>query len=128
MARGNLSRFFVLPPKPIPLVERFFVQLYPLKLVSVVGETVIMEEIAQRALGFGATGFSMIEISNGRGSRSARNVNLTGEAKTMKLEFVVSMEIAEKIVKYVSQEYFEDYACIAWLSDVQVMRGEQYAE
>jgi len=125
VARGNLSRFLLLP-KPIPLVERFFVQLYPLKLVSVVGETVIMEEIAQRALRFGATGYSMTDI-NGHGSRSARNVNLTGEAKTMKLEFVVSMEIAEKIVKYVSQEYFEHYACIAWLSDVQVMRGEQYA-
>jgi hypothetical protein len=36
------------------------------------------------------------------------------------------MEVAEKILTHVSHEYFEHYACIAWLSDVQVVRGDQY--
>lgn len=100
-------------------------QLYPLKLVTVVGETVIMNDIAKEAVELGATGYTMSEVA-GQGSRSARNVIDTGGAKTMKAEFVVPMDVAEKILSHVSHTYFEHYACIAWLSDVQVVRGQQY--
>ena len=100
-------------------------QLYPLKLVTVVGETVIMDDIAKEGLKLGATGYTLSEVI-GQGSRSARNVIVTGSSKTMKVEFVVPMNVAEKILKHVSDHYFEHYACIAWLSDVQVLRGERY--
>jgi nitrogen regulatory protein P-II 2 len=102
-------------------------QLYPLKLVTVVGETVIMEDIAQEGVQLGATGYTLSEVV-GQGSRGARNVIVTGASKTMKLEFVVSMDVAEKILMHVSHNYFEHYACIAWLSDVQVVRGLQYTQ
>lgn len=100
-------------------------QLYPLKLVTVVGETVIMDDIAKEGIELGASGYTLTEVI-GQGSRSTRNVIVTGSSKTMKVEFVVSMEIAERILKHVSHQYFEHYACIAWLADVQVVRGETY--
>ena len=101
-------------------------QLYPLKLVTVVGEAVIMEDIAERGVELGASGYTISEVS-GHGSRSARNVSMSGGAKTLKVEFVVPTEVATQILQDVSHEYFEHYAVIAWLSDVSVMRGEQYA-
>jgi nitrogen regulatory protein P-II 2 len=100
-------------------------QIYPLKLVTVVGETVIMDDIAKEGLELGATGYTLTEVI-GQGSRSTRNVIVTGSSKTMKVEFVVPMDVAEKILKHVSHNYFEHYACIAWLCDVQVVRGEAY--
>jgi nitrogen regulatory protein P-II 2 len=100
-------------------------QLYPLRLVTVVGEAVIMEDIAELGLELGASGYTISDVS-GHGSRSARNVSSTGGAKTLKVEFVVPTEVATKILEDVSHEYFEHYAIIAWLSDVSVMRGEQY--
>jgi len=101
-------------------------QLYPLKLVTVVGESVIMEDIAEEGIKLGATGYTMAEVI-GHGSRSARNVGSTaGGAKTLKIEFVVPSDVAVKILTHVSHEYFEHYAVIAWLSDVSVVRGEQY--
>jgi len=100
-------------------------QLYPLKLVTVVGEAVIMEDVAERGLELGASGYTMSEVV-GHGSRSARNVGMASGAKTIKVEFVVSTEVATRILQDVSHEYFEHYAIIAWLSDVSVMRGEQY--
>ena len=100
-------------------------QLYPLKLVTVVGEAVIMEDIAELGLKLGASGYTISDVS-GHGSRSARNVSSTGGAKTLKVEFVVPTEVATKILEEVSHEYFEHYAIIAWLSDVSVVRGEQY--
>jgi nitrogen regulatory protein P-II 2 len=102
-------------------------QLYPLKLVTVVGETVIMEDIAEEGVKLGATGFTLSEVV-GEGSRSARNVAATTGAKTMKLEFVVPTDVATAILTHVSQQYFEHYAIIAWLSDVGVVRGEQYVK
>jgi len=101
-------------------------QLYPLKLVTVVGEAVVMEDIAEKGIELGATGYTMSEVL-GHGSRSARNVIDMGGAKTMKLEFVVPSDVAVEILTHVSHDYFEHYAIIAWLSDVSVVRGEQYA-
>ena len=100
-------------------------QLYPLKLVTVVGESIVMHDIAMQGLKLGSSGYTLAEVI-GEGARSARNVSLTGEAKTMKLEFIVSIDVAEKILLHVSRDYFEYYAIIAWMSDVQVVRGQQY--
>jgi len=101
-------------------------QLYPLKLVTVVGESVIMEDIAEEAVKLGASGYSLTDV-NGQGSRSARNVLVVSSgSKTVKAEFVVPMDIAEKILEHVSHDYFEHYSCIAWVSDVLVVRGESY--
>ncbi|NDC63869.1 MAG: transcriptional regulator [Planctomycetia bacterium] len=100
-------------------------QLYPLKLVTVVGEAVIMEDIAEEGMRLGATGYTLAEAI-GQGSRSSRNVASTTGPKTMKLEFVVPGDVAVAILTHVSHEYFEHYAVIAWLTDVQVVRGQQY--
>ena len=100
-------------------------QLFPLKLVTVVGESLIMEDIAERGTELGASGYTMSEVV-GHGSRSARNVGDTSGAKTIKVEFVVAADVAAKILDDVSAEYFEHYAIIVWVSDVGVMRGEQY--
>lgn len=99
--------------------------LYPLKLVTIVGETVIMKDITSEAIELGASGFTLSEVV-GQGARSARNVIDTAGAKTMRAEFVVPMDVAERILTHVSHDYFEHYACIAWVSDVQVVRGQQY--
>lgn len=100
---------------------------HPLKLVTVVGESVIMTDITEEAIELGATGFTLSEVL-GQGSRSARNVIDTGGVKTLKAEFVVPADVAEKILAYVSDSYFEHYACIAWLADVEVIRGQHYAK
>jgi len=100
-------------------------QLVTLKLVTVVGEAIIMDDIAERGLKLGATGHTMTEVM-GHGSRSARNVATSGGAKTIKLEFVVSEKVAHAIMHYVAEQYFEHYAIIVWISEVGVLRGAQY--
>ena len=55
-------------------------QIYPLKLVTVVGETVIMDDIAKEGVELGATGYTLTEVI-GQGSRSTRNVIVTGSSR-----------------------------------------------
>ena len=100
-------------------------QLSSLKLVTVVGEPTIMEEMATRGMSLGATGYTLTETS-GRGSRGVRQLVVTGAANTMKLEFVVTIDIAEQILAIVARRFFGHRACIAWMEDVQVMQGEAY--
>lgn len=100
-------------------------ELTRLKLVTVVAETVLRERITRRLLEWGATGFTVIE-SNGKGSRGIRSGDVPGEG--VRIEAVVDAETAERILNGVSDRYFENYAVIAWVSDVQVVRGQKYVK
>src|SRR4051794_12218125 len=97
-------------------------RLQPLKLVTVVAELVLKEQILQKALELGATGYTVYEAS-GFGSRGARN---DVGAENVRIEVVCPVDVSEAILTYVPHHYFENYACIAWVSDVSVVRGAHY--
>jgi nitrogen regulatory protein P-II 2 len=97
-------------------------QLYRLKLVTVVTELVLQEQLVRKVLELGATGCTYREAS-GDGSRGARH-DAGGE--NVQVEVVCSPEVAEDILTFVSHHYFENYACIAWVTDVEVVRGSRY--
>ena len=44
----------------------------------------------------------------------------------MRIETIVPPDVADRIVEHVAKSYFADYEVIAYLSDVQVVRGEKY--
>ncbi|MCA1788846.1 MAG: hypothetical protein LC667_03005 [Thioalkalivibrio sp.] len=98
-------------------------QLHPLKLVTIVAETVLRDRITRRLLECGATGFTVTE-SNGRGSRGIRTGDVPGEG--VRIESLVTAGVAARILEEVANSYFTDYAVIAWVSEVQVVRGEKY--
>ena len=100
-------------------------ELQPLKLVTIVAETVLRERITQRLLDWGATGFTVVE-SSGRGSRGIRTGDVPGES--VRIETLVTRPIAIRILEEVAERYFPNYAVIAWVTEVEVVRGEKYLE
>jgi hypothetical protein len=97
-------------------------QLQGLKLVTIVAELVLKEQLLEKVLELGATGYSYWEAS-GFGSRGARK-DISGE--NIMIETICPEAVASAILTYVSHHYFANYACIAWVSDVAVVRGEHY--
>ncbi|MBS0260465.1 MAG: hypothetical protein JSS02_00805, partial [Planctomycetes bacterium] len=98
-------------------------QLHPLKLVTIVTEQVTREQIVKKILEFGAVGCTWSE-SQGVGARGVRSASsLSGNVR---IEVACAQPIAEKILTYVSRNYFEHYACIAWQTDISVVRGVRY--
>lgn len=95
----------------------------PLKVVTIVGETVLAEHLHQDLRRLGATGWTQTDAL-GEGSRGMRAKTLRGD--NMRLEVVVSPEVADAILERLAQEYFPNYALVAWVADVQVVRGEKY--
>lgn len=95
----------------------------PLKLVTIVCETVLRDRIPAEVMELGATGFTLVQ-SRGRGSRGLRTGDIPGES--VRIEVVVDAPSADRIISHLSAKYFENYAVIAWITDVDVVRGEKY--
>lgn len=98
-------------------------QLTRLKLITIVAETVLRDRITRRLLEWGATGFTVVD-SSGRGSRGIRTGDVPGEG--VRIDAVVDSDTADRILSGVEERYFENYAVIAWMTDVQVVRGHKY--
>lgn len=98
-------------------------QLHPLKLVTIVTEQVLRDKIVQKALAAGASGCTYQEVQ-GTGSRGARSNDVFGG--NVRIEIVCAENVAEAILTFVSHHFFEHYACLAWVTDVSVVRGSRY--
>lgn len=94
-----------------------------LKLVTIVAERILEDQITEEILELGARGFTTTDAS-GRGSRGVRAHEWEGP--DVKVETVVSPEVADRIMKHVAENYFEFYAVIVFVQDVDVMRGDKY--
>ena len=99
-------------------------QTVPLKLVTVVAEPVLEERIVELLYRLGARGHT-VTTAHGAGSRGMRASDPPGES--VRIEVVVSDVVASRILDRVATEYFPHYAVIAFVLDVQVVRGEKYA-
>lgn len=97
-------------------------QLYPLKQVTIIVEKILQDQILGKLTSLGATGYTTIDCS-GCGERGARSGAF---GSNVQITLVCSEVVSHKILTFVSEHYFDNYACIAWESDVQVVRGIRY--
>jgi len=96
---------------------------HPLRLVTIVAEPVLESRLVRDLKTLGASGWTLTE-SRGEGSRGMRASDVPGEG--IRLEVIAGPETADRIVAHIAEHYFANYAVIAWVSEVQVMRGEKY--
>lgn len=95
----------------------------PLIKVTIVTESLLKERIITLVRKHGATGFTLTLVE-GEGSRGVRASDWEG--RNVKLETLVSSETADVILEELGDTYFEDFAVIAWLSEVNVLRGGKF--
>lgn len=95
----------------------------PMKRITVVSEALISEQIIDDFINLGASGYTTT-AAEGRGSRGVRASEWEG--RNVKIESVVSPLVADKILERLANNYFKNYAVIAWMHDVEVVRGDKY--
>ena len=105
------------------LPGRHAVKLHPLKLVTIVVEAVLDTRLRQDLLRLGAKGYTCTK-ADGEGSRGMRTDDLAG--KNLRFETVVSDAVAERILTHLAEQYFPNYAVVAYVQDVSVVRGDKY--
>ena len=94
-----------------------------LKKLSIITESLLREEIIELIRRKGGTGFTLAKVE-GQGSRGVRASEWEG--RNLKFEVIVSTETADAILTEISERFFEDYAVIAWITSVEVLRGHKF--
>ncbi len=97
--------------------------LVPLKLLTIVAESVLAEQLTTELKALGATGYTLTD-ARGQGSRHLR----AGEqpSENVKIESVVSETVAQRTLEHLSKNYFPNYAILAYVAEVHTVRGEKY--
>ena len=95
----------------------------PLRKVTIVAEAFLEERLLREVRERGARGFTLTE-ARGEGSRGVRASEWEG--RNLRLETLVTEEVADRILAHVAEVYFPHFAVVAWVEDVEVVRGEKY--
>lgn len=98
-------------------------KMVPLKLVTIIAESVIEARLTADLKKKGARGYTVTQAA-GRGSRGIRVSDV--ESGNVKIETIVSPEVADAILEHLQKTYFAHYAVIAYLENVEVVRGDKY--
>jgi nitrogen regulatory protein P-II 2 len=94
-----------------------------LQLVTIVAEEVLETKLIRDLGDAGATGWT-VSSAHGQGSRGLR-AGASGGGN-VRIESVVSPEVADRILERLANVWFPHYAVVAWVERVQVVRGEKY--
>jgi nitrogen regulatory protein PII len=94
------------------------------KLVTIVTEAAIEQELARELTALGAAGYTITD-ARGKGSRGVRDAGWKIGAN-IRIEVVCSETVATAISALLQERYHENYAVISFTSDVQVLRPGKF--
>lgn len=98
-------------------------QTEALVLVTVVAEAVVEHRLIRDVAAAGAHGWTVCD-ARGQGSRGVRADEFEGS--NIRLESLVSAEVADRLLDVLSRDYFPRYAVVAWTTPAQVVRPAKY--
>lgn len=94
-----------------------------LKLVTIVTERILEDRLLRKLDEIGAKGYTLTQAT-GKGSRGVRASEWEGP--DTRIETLVSEEVADAIMQYIAENFFEHYAVIVYVQDAEVVRGNKY--
>lgn len=94
------------------------------KLVTIVTEESIERLLIEDIKRLGAHGYTSVSAS-GEGSRGARKGDWDLN-KNIRIEIVCDEPTARVIAEHLMKTYYQDYAMIVYLADVEVLRPQKF--
>jgi len=94
-----------------------------LSKLTIVAERLLKERLIDSIRKEGATGYTMTSVE-GEGSRGVRASDWEG--RNIQIETIVAPEVADRIIDKLSDDFFENFAIIAWVVEVSVLRGSKF--
>jgi nitrogen regulatory protein P-II 2 len=93
------------------------------QLVTIIIEAAVEARLIEDVKRLGAKGYSVGHV-RGEGRSASQLQDLNGPS--MRLETIVTDEIAEAILAHLEVAYFGRYAVVVWASPVTVLRPERF--
>jgi nitrogen regulatory protein PII len=94
------------------------------KLLTIVTEAALEASLCRDLERLGAHGYTVTN-ARGKGSRGKRDAGWETDAN-IRVEVVCDQATAARITEHMQRRYYDNYAMILLLSDVQVLRPEKF--
>jgi nitrogen regulatory protein PII len=93
-------------------------------LLTVICEAALEKKLIVDLEQLGAPGWTIVDV-RGRGHRGVRSADWDTEGN-IRVEIICAPELAERIAAHLQQRYYDNYAMVCYLSQVQVLRPEKF--
>lgn len=94
------------------------------KLLTIVTEAALEQELTVEVLRLGGTGYTITD-ARGKGGRGVRNASWALSAN-IRIEVVCNDATAQAIATMLRERYYDNYAMILFVSDVTVLRPAKF--
>lgn len=94
------------------------------KLLTIVTEAALEHELAREIERLGAHGFTITD-ARGKGGRGIRNAGWELSAN-IRIEVACTADAAYAIAAALKARFYDDYAMILFIGDVEVLRPEKF--
>lgn len=94
-----------------------------LKLITIIAEDGLEARLLRDLKALGSKGYTIANV-RGVGLHTDRTNEFEGE--NIRIETLVSKDVADKILEKLSADYFDRYSIIAYVETVEVVRGERF--
>ncbi len=98
--------------------------LYPMKLVTIICESILEERVVELLREAGANGHTAFHV-RGSGSQGERSADIF-EAGNIQLQVIVKPAVAETLLMRLHSELFKSFAMVAYETEVRVLRPEKF--
>jgi hypothetical protein len=93
-------------------------------MLTIVTESVIENALLADLERLGVRGYTVTD-ARGRGTRGVRDANW-GEAANIRIEIICARPLADAVLAHLQQRYYANYAMVACLHEVEVLRPEKF--
>ena len=94
------------------------------KLVTIVTEKAIEGRLVESFNDWGVKGYTITD-ARGKGHRGVRSA-VWDQAANIRIEVVADEQTAELLCERLKAEYYDNYAMILFVVDVQTLRGDKF--
>lgn len=94
------------------------------RLLTIVTEAALEATLTRELGRLGAHGYT-ITNARGKGDRGVRDAGWEASSN-IRIEVVCDAETADRIAKFLQERYYDDFAMILFLTDIEVLRPGKF--
>jgi hypothetical protein len=94
------------------------------RLLTVITEAALERDLVRDVEALGAKGYTITD-ARGRGSRGRRSSTWAQDGN-IRLEVICDADHAERLVEHLRARYYDHYAMVLFVQDVEVLRPEKF--
>lgn len=94
------------------------------KLVTVITESTLERDLLREIESLGVGGYTVSD-ARGRGDKGVR-ASHWGHSSNIRVEIVCDTPLAERVLERLRERYYEHYAIVMWVQDVEVLRADKF--